>query len=164
MLSTAEQERVLAIIAEHNQGASSLVQVLTIIQEELGYLPQSVQQTVAEAMQVPLSRVYEVTTFYTRFSAEKKGRYEISVCMGTACYIKGAGDVLAEIKTQLHITEGQTTADGLFTLGVSRCIGACALAPAITINKEVFGMMNRQKVQEVLQQYSADGGVSDERL
>ena len=150
MLSETELALAKEIIAENNHGPASLIQVLTIVQEKLGYLPQEVQELVASSLAVPLSRVYEVTSFYARFSTEKKGRYEIAVCLGTACYIKGALAILDSIKEMLHIDEGQTTDDGIFTLAVSRCIGACALAPAMTINGEVYGMLNKDKVKEII--------------
>jgi NADH:ubiquinone oxidoreductase subunit E len=148
-----EKQKILQIIRENNAGPSSLVQVLTLIQEEHGYLPQNVQQLVAQEMKVPFSRVYEVTSFYSRFTTEQKGKCSISVCLGTACYVKGAHGILSDLKSKLNVEEGRTTPDGLFTLTTSRCIGACALAPAIIVNKEVHAMMNNQKVSEILEQH-----------
>jgi len=153
MKTEQEKQKIIEIIDEHNEGPESLVQVLTIIQEEHGYLPKEVQELVAEKMKVPLSRVFEVTSFYSRFTIEPKGKYEISVCMGTACYVKGAQGILDELKRTLKITENQTTQDGMFTLTASRCIGACALAPAITVNKDVHGMLDKQKLLKVLEMY-----------
>ena len=153
MKNEQEKQKILDIIRKNNEGPSSLVQILTIIQEEHGYLPRDVQELVAAEMKVPLSRVFEVTSFYSRFTTEQKGKYEISVCLGTACFVKGAQKILDEIKRRLGIEEGQTTPDGLFTLTASRCIGACALAPAIIVNKEVHGMMNAQKLATVLEMY-----------
>ena len=148
-----EKQMILDIIKDYNDGPSSLVQVLTVIQERHGYLPQNVQQLVAKEMKVPFSRVFEVSSFYSRFSTEEKGKYEISVCMGTACYVKGAQVILDEIKRRLGIKENQTTADGMYTLVASRCIGACALAPAIIVNKDVHGLMTKQKLEDVFSQY-----------
>ena len=153
MKNEQEKQKILEIIREHNDGPSALIQVLTIIQEEHGYLPKEVQQLVAAEMKVPLSRVFEVTSFYSRFTTEQKGKYEISVCLGTACYIKGAQTILNELKKKLNIEENQTTPDGLFTLTASRCIGACALAPAITVNKDVHGFLDTKKLSEVLEMY-----------
>ena len=155
MKNEQERQKILGIIRKYNEGPSSLVQVLTVIQEEHGYLPENVQRLVAEELKVPLSRVFEVTSFYARFTTEQKGKYEISVCLGTACYIKGAQTILDELKRRLNITENQTTPDGLFTLAASRCIGACALAPAITINKDVYGMLDTRKLNELLDRYIA---------
>jgi len=153
MKTDCEKQKILKIIEEHSEGPESLVQVLTIIQEEHGYLPKEVQELVAEKMKVPLSRVFEVTSFYSRFTTEPKGKYEISVCMGTACYIKGAQGILDELKRTLNITENQTTQDGMYTLTASRCIGACALAPAIIVNKDVHGMLDKKKLLKVLEMY-----------
>ncbi|MCL1830469.1 MAG: NAD(P)H-dependent oxidoreductase subunit E [Oscillospiraceae bacterium] len=153
MKDDKEKQMILEIIRVNNTGPSSLVQVLTIIQEQHGYLPEEVQALVAQEMKVPLSRVFEVTSFYSRFSTEPKGKYEISVCLGTACYIKGAGRIHEELKKVLNIEENQTTPDGRFTLTASRCIGACALAPAITVNRDVHGMMTVDRLAEVLAMY-----------
>ena len=153
MKTEQEKQKILEIIEKYNEGPSSLVQVLTVIQQEHGYLPRNVQELVAQEMNVPLSRVFEVTSFYSRFTTEPKGKYEISVCMGTACYIKGAQLILDELKRKLNIEENQTTPDGLFTLTASRCIGACALAPAITVNKDVHGMLDTRKLSKVLEMY-----------
>ncbi|MCL2120959.1 MAG: NAD(P)H-dependent oxidoreductase subunit E [Clostridiales bacterium] len=154
MKNEEEKQIILDIIREHSEGPSSLVQVLTLIQEEHGYLPMNVQQLVAQEMKIPFSRVFEVTSFYSRFTTEQKGKYEISVCLGTACYVKGAQGILDEIKRRLNIEENQTTEDGLFSLVASRCIGACALAPAMIINKNVFGLLTKQKLTEVLAMYT----------
>ena len=154
MKNEQEKQKILEIIKEYDNGPSSLIQVLNMIQEEHGYLPQNVQQLVAEEMKIPFSRVFEVTSFYSRFTTEQKGKCHISVCMGTACYVKGAQNNLEELKRAIGIDENQTTPDGLFTLTSSRCIGACALAPAITVNKEVHAAINREKLEEILKMYA----------
>jgi NADH-quinone oxidoreductase subunit E/NADP-reducing hydrogenase subunit HndA len=148
-----EKQKILEIIRKYNEGPSSLVQVLTIIQEEHGYLPMNVQQLVAKEMKVPFSRVFEVTSFYSRFTTEQKGKCAISVCLGTACYVKGAQKILDELKRRLNIEENKTTPDGLYTLSTSRCIGACALAPALTVNKEVHATMNKEKLSEIMEMH-----------
>ena len=153
MKNEQEKQKILEIIDRLNEGPSSLIQVLTTIQEEHGYIPKEVQQLVAERMKVPFSRVFEVSTFYARFTTEPKGKYSVSVCLGTACYVKGAQKILDELKKVLNIQENQTTPDGLFTLTASRCIGACALAPAITVNKDVHGFLTVQNLSEVLESY-----------
>jgi len=153
MKTEQEKEIILKIIDEHNEGPSSLIQVLTIIQEKHGYIPQEVQELVAEKLNVPLSRVFEVSSFYARFTTEPKGKYEISVCLGTACYVKGAQALLDKLKQTLSIDSGQTTQDGLYTLTASRCIGACALAPAIIVNKDVHGMVDMKKLDKMLEMY-----------
>ena len=153
MKNEQERQKILEIIREYNEGPSSLIQVLNNIQEEHGYLPQNVQQLVAEEMRIPFSRVYEVTSFYSRFTTEEKGKCTINVCLGTACYVKGALKNLEELKLKLGVEEGCTTEDRAFTLTSSRCIGACALAPALVVNKEVHGMVNSEKLSNILEMY-----------
>jgi len=148
-----EKQKILELIKEYNEGPSSLIQVLNNIQEEHGYIPQNVQQLVAREMNIPFSRVYEVASFYSRFSTEPKGKYEISVCLGTACYVKGAQVLLDKLKQLLNVEVNQTTPDGLFTLSASRCIGACALAPAVTVNKDVHGFLTTDTLPEMLEIY-----------
>ena len=153
MINEQEKQKVLEIIRANNEGPSSLMQVLTIIQEEFGYLPMEVQKLVATELGVPFSRVYEVSSFYARFTTEPKGKNEILVCLGTACYVKGSQKILDELKKILEIDENQTTPDGLFTLITGRCIGACALAPAMIINKDVHGMLEPKKIPGILEMY-----------
>ena len=148
-----ERQRVLEIIKMHNDKPSSLIQVLNAIQEAHGYLPKDVQQLVAEEMKIPFSKVYEVVSFYTRFTMEKSGKYEISVCMGTACYVRGAQDTLDELKAQLNVSENQTTADGLYTLISCRCLGCCALAPVVRVNEDIHGHVTAERVSEMLAAY-----------
>jgi NADH:ubiquinone oxidoreductase subunit E len=105
-------------------------------------------------MKIPFSKVYEVTSFYARFTTEPKGKYEISVCMGTACYVKGSQSILDEFKSILSIKEKETTPDGLFTITASRCIGACGLAPVIFVNKDVHGKLTRDMVPGILKMYN----------
>ncbi|MDP3058487.1 MAG: NADH-quinone oxidoreductase subunit NuoE [bacterium] len=141
-------------ILAHYQGVEgSLIQVLHEAQEVFGYLPNEVQERVAEAMNVPLSEVYGVITFYSLFSLKPRGQYKVGVCLGTACYVRGAALVLAELEKQLGIKVNNTTSDGKFTLEITRCIGACGLAPVITINEDVYGRLQPDKVKEVLTKY-----------
>ena len=154
MENAQERKRVLEIIKEYSDGPSSLIEVLNMIQEEHGYIPLEIQRLVAEQMKVPFSRVYEVTTFYSRFSSEKKGRNEISVCLGTACHVMGAGAILDKIKEALKIAEGGTTPDGRYSIASKRCVGACALAPVVIVNKDVHSKMTLEKVPAMLAAYS----------
>lgn len=154
MQTAEERQSVLSIIRELNDGPGSLIQVLNTIQEEHGYLPQEVQQLVAEEMEIPFSQVVEVSSFYSRFTTEKKGKYLISVCMGTACYVVGAQGILDEFKSQLGVEEDVNTPDDLFTVIACRCIGACGLAPVLTVNKDVHGkIFTKEQVTEILEQY-----------
>ena len=153
MLNEQEKKRILEIINKHGGDQGSLIQVLNMIQEEHGYLPKEVQKLVADEMRIPFSRVYEVTSFYSRFTFEKKGKYVIAVCLGTACYVKGAQAILDQIKERLKISENETTSDGLFTITSSRCVGACALAPVVIVNKDVHGKLTPDKVAGMLEAY-----------
>lgn len=151
---TPEQKAKLDAILEENRGAAaSLVQVLKKAQEIYGYLPLEVQIEVADALDVPLEEVYGVVTFYSFFTINPKGRYEISVCLGTACYVKGSGDVLQKMSEKLGIEEGGCTTDGRFSLTACRCIGACGLAPVLTVNKDVYGRLTVDDVDMIIEKY-----------
>ena len=151
---TPEQEEKLnAVIAECNGDKSLLMHVMQEAQLIYGYLPFEVQAMIAEGMDVPLEKVYGVSTFYAQFALSPKGRYNISVCLGTACYVKGAGGVLERIQKRLGIEPGGTTPDGRFSLEATRCIGACGLAPVMTINEDVYGRLTPDEVDKILDKY-----------
>lgn len=133
------------------QGA--LIPVLHEAQEIYGYLPLSVQEAVADALEIPLSEVYGVVTFYTHFSLYPKGKYKIQICLGTACYVKGANNILEELKKQLGIDVGQSTKDGKFSLDACRCVGACGIAPVMMINDDVYGSLAVSDVADILKKY-----------
>lgn len=133
--------------------AGGVMMALHSIQDECGYISEDNQKYLSKELNVPLSEIYGIITFYNRFSLVPKGKYNIQVCTGTACYVKGAEAVLQEFKKILKIEEGEVTKDGKFSLEAVRCIGACGLAPAIVINDEVYGKMTVKKVEEVLQKY-----------
>lgn len=139
-----------AVIAEYRDMEGALIMVLHRAQEIFGYLPEEVQRFVAEQLQLPVSEVYGVTTFYSYFSLKPRGKYRIAVCLGTACYVRGAAEIVAAIEQQLGIKVNDTTADGRFTLEVSRCIGACGLAPVMTINDHVYGRLTADRIPEIL--------------
>ena len=142
-----------AIIAEWKDVPGALVQVLEKVQTVYGYLPLEVQQFVAEGMNAPLEEVYGIVTFYSFFSIYPKGQHTISVCMGTACYVKGAGDILDRLQKALDVEPGQCTKDGRFSLDACRCVGACGLAPVVTIDGEVYGRLEADRVDEILAKY-----------
>ena len=142
-----------AIIAENKGKQGALIQVLHEAQLIYGYLPIEVQQVRAEGMNIPLAEVYGVVTFYAQFSLKPKGEYKISICLGTACYVKGADLVLDKFKEQLNIEVGDCTADGKFSLDACRCIGACGLAPVLTINSDVYGRLVPEDVPGILAKY-----------
>jgi len=149
-----------AFIDAHRHVRGSLIGVLHRAQELFGFLPEEVQQHVAQRLGIPPSQVYGVVTFYNYFNLRPTGRYTIRVCMGTACYVRGADKVLQAIQSELKIQPGEMTSDGLFSLEVCRCIGCCGLAPAIMVGEEVFGNMTDAKVPEVLARFrqQAQGG------
>lgn len=151
---TKEQEAELQkVIAEHKGQRGATIPVLHKAQEIYGYLPLEVQTMIAEGLGVPLAEVYGIVTFYTQFSLNPKGQYQIGVCLGTACYVKGSGDILEEIKEILKIDVGECTPDGKFSLEATRCVGACGLAPVVTINEDVYGRLNKGEIGAVLAKY-----------
>lgn len=151
---TAEQAAKLdAIIAECTGDNSMLMHVMQQAQEIYGYLPFEIQQKIADGMKVPLEKVYGVATFYAQFALSPKGKYAISVCLGTACYVKGAQEILDELSAQLGIDAEECTADGKFSLTACRCIGACGLAPVITVNDDVYGKITAADVKDILAKY-----------
>jgi NADH-quinone oxidoreductase subunit E/NADP-reducing hydrogenase subunit HndA len=131
-------------------GRGMLMQGLHMAQNRFGYIPPPIQQIISDTLKVPMSTIYGVITFYTRFTLAPKGLCEISICMGTACYIQGAAEILAEAESALGVKNGATTPDGLFTLTTTRCVGACGLAPVVTVNQEVHGRMNVKKMKALL--------------
>ncbi len=141
------------IIAENKDKQGSLIHVLHEAQLIYGYLPIEVQKIIAEGMNIPLAEVYGVVTFYAQFSLKPKGEYKISVCLGTACYVKGADLVLDKLKESLNIQVGDCTEDGKFSLDACRCIGACGLAPVLTINNDVYGRLVPDDIPGILAKY-----------
>lgn len=136
---------------KHTRGA--LIPVLHDAQEIYGYLPIEIQKKVSEGLNIPLAEVYGVVTFYSQFSLKPKGRFKINVCMGTACYVKGSGKILDKFKEALNLEVGECSADGKFSIEACRCIGACGLAPVLTINEEVHGRLVPEDVESILKQY-----------
>ena len=151
---TEEQKKQLdAIIAESRHDKSLLMSVMQQAQGIYGYLPKEVQVMIAEGMDVPLEKVYGVASFYAQFSLTPKGKYEISVCLGTACYVKGAGDIFDRLSEKLGIGADECTPDGKYSLTACRCIGACGLAPVLTVNEEVYGRITADDVDSILEKY-----------
>ena len=147
-----------AIIDKHKESRGALIPVLHEAQELYGYLPLEVQRTIAEELEIPLAEVYGVVSFYAQFTTNPKGKYRISVCMGTACYVKGANEILDRLKTRLSIDVGECTEDGRYSLDACRCIGACGLAPVVTVNDEVFGKLLPDDVDGIVDKYDAMEG------
>jgi len=151
---TPEQEAKLkAVIAENKGQKSMLLSVMQEAQEIYGYLPLEVQTMVAEGMDVPVEEVYGIATFYAQFALTPKGKYKISVCLGTACYVKGSQSLLDKITEIIGIGPDECTADGKYSLEACRCIGACGLAPVLTVNEDVYGRLTNKDVAGILKKY-----------
>lgn len=146
-------QRLDEVIAKYKDTPGALIPVLHQAQLIFGYLSKDVQIRIAEGINVPLSEVYGVVTFYSFFSLKPQGRYTIGVCLGTACYVKGAAALVEELEQNLGISVGDTTDDGLFTLSITRCVGACGLAPVLTIDEDVYGRLTPEKIPEILERY-----------
>lgn len=151
---TPEQKAKLdAVIAECRDDKSRLMHVMQQAQDIYGYLPREVQVMIAEGMDIPLEKVYGVATFYAQFALSPKGEYAVSVCLGTACYVKGSQQVLDKICEELGIEPGECTPDGKFSIEECRCIGACGLAPVMTINDDVYGRLTPDMIPDILAKY-----------
>ena len=128
----------------------NLIQILNEVQDKFGYIPETAQKMLSEFLKIPMAEIYGVITFYSRFSLKPMGKYTISVCLGTACYVKGSEKILDRLQERLKIGPGETTEDGMFSIDKSRCVGACGLAPVFTVNGEVYGKATVKKLDEVL--------------
>lgn len=151
---TAEQkEALLSAIHELQGEKGSLMPIMQKAQEIYGYLPIEVQTMISDELHVPLEKIYGVATFYSQFALNPKGRYQISVCLGTACYVKGSGDIYNKLMELLGIVGGECTPDGKFSLDACRCVGACGLAPVMMINDEVYGRLSVDDIEAILAKY-----------
>ena len=151
---TAEQKsKLMAVIAEHRGQRGAVMPVLQKAQEIYGYLPIQVQEMIADGLGVSLEEVYGVSTFYSQFALSPKGKYNISVCLGTACYVKGSGALLDKLVEELKIQPEECTQDGMFSLTACRCIGACGLAPVLTVNDDVYGRLVPNDIPGIIAKY-----------
>ena len=151
---THEQEQqLLEVIKQHKDEKGALMPIMQKAQDIYGYLPVEVQQIIAEQLDIPMEEVYGVSTFYSQFALNPKGRYTISVCLGTACYVKGSGNIFDRLSEKLGIGADECTPDGKFSLEACRCIGACGLAPVLTINDDVYGRLVVDDVDKILAKY-----------
>jgi len=147
----------IGVIAEKwRDKKGSLIMVLHEIQNHYGYVPRNVSLELSKVLGIPLARIYEVITFYNYFKLEPPGKFTIAVCLGTACYLRGAPEIVDEIKSLLNIGEGETTPDGLFHLDVVRCLGCCGLAPVMMINGQIYGKVKRNEVMGILSKYKSE--------
>jgi len=144
---------VREIVEKHRDDPGCLMPILQETQEKYGYLPLELQQEIADGLDIPLTEVYGVSTFYSQFTLKPKGEHKIGVCLGTACYVRGSQAILDEVSDILNVKVGDTTEDGKFSLDATRCVGACGLAPVMMINGEVFGRLTPGDVKDILAQY-----------
>ena len=152
-LSEAKVNFIKGVCKSYGNKPGEVINVLHKVQGEYGYLPAEVQELVAKELGIPVSRVYGIVSFYSFFTMTPKGEHPISVCLGTACYVRGAEKVLDELKRQLGINVGEVTPDGKFSLTCLRCVGACGLAPVIEVGEKVYGRMTPDRVKDVLAEY-----------
>lgn len=153
----SEQEeqmaKLLEIIKKHKDEEGSLIPILHEAQKVYGYLPMEVQEIIADELEIPLTEVYGVATFYSQFTLTPKGKYKIGVCLGTACYVRGAQKIIEKLSEELGIEVGETTEDGKYTLEATRCVGACGLAPVLMVNDDVYGRLVEDDISSILEKY-----------
>lgn len=148
---------IAALAEKWREKKGSLIMILHEIQNQYGYVPRDVSLKLSKLLDIPMARIYEVITFYNYFKLDPPGKYNISICLGTACYLKGAPELVEEVKSMLNVKEGQTTSDGLFHLDVVRCLGCCGLAPVMMVNGEIHGKVKREEVATILSKYKKEG-------
>ena len=141
------------ILSKFKKSKDYLIMILEEVQSKFGYIPQVSQMEISEYLDIPVAEIYGVVTFYSRFTTKPKGKYNVSVCLGTACFVKGSKAILERAKQKLGLEEGETSKDGKFSLDSTRCVGACGLAPVFTINNEVYGKATVKKLDEVIDEY-----------
>ena len=151
--TSQQAEKLQEVIAAHKDQPGAVIPVLHEAQKIYGYLPIEVQTMIAEGLDVPLAEIYGVVTFYAQFSLNPKGKYNIGVCLGTACYVKGSNLILEKVKEILGIDVGECTPDGLFSIEATRCIGACGLAPVMTVGEDVYGKLVVDDIEGILKKY-----------
>jgi NADP-reducing hydrogenase subunit HndA len=153
-LPKEKTDKINEICASFNNDQGELINVLHKVQGTFGYLPAEVQEVVAKALNVAVAKVYGVVTFYSFFTMSPKGKHPISVCTGTACYVRGAEKVLEEFKKELKVGVGETTPDGKFSISCLRCVGACGLAPVVMVGEKTYGRVAPEMVKDILSEYN----------
>lgn len=138
-----------------NEKGGNLINILNEAQDLFGYLPQELQLFISRKLGIPAAKVYGVVTFYSQFSMEPRGKHVISICMGTACFVKGADKILDEFRKQLDIKKGHTTEDGAFTINSLRCVGACGLAPVVMVDDKIYGRVKLEEVESIISEYKS---------
>lgn len=159
---SAKLEELDAFIDSLPTKQGKLITVLHKAQDLIGYLPTEVQNHVAHKLEIPSSRVYGVVTFYSFFNIKPKGKYKVAVCMGTACFVRGSQSILDEFKKHLSIEPGETAKNGVFSLDGIRCVGACGLAPVVSVNGKVYGRVTKEDVNRIVEEYMTKDGEDNE--
>ena len=152
-ITDQQRKAINGIIDKYKDTQGALIPTLHEVQEYFGYLPVEVQKIISEGLGIPLAEIYGVVTFYTQFSTQPKGKYTVSVCLGTACYVKGAAALMDKVTEILGIQPEECTEDGKFSLTACRCVGACGLAPVLTVNEDVYGRLTPDEVPGILAKY-----------
>ncbi|HNR42277.1 MAG TPA: NADH-quinone oxidoreductase subunit NuoE [Bacteroidales bacterium] len=152
-LRQEDVNKIKEICTSFNNDPQELINILHSCQEHFGYLPAEVQEVISSETDVPVAQIYGVVTFYSFFTMTPKGKHPISICMGTACYVRGAEKVLEEFKKELNLQVGQTTKDGKFSLSNLRCVGACGLAPVVLIGDKTYGRVAPDDVKKIIKEY-----------
>ena len=149
-----QEEKLMEVINRYKGTDGALIPVLHEAQDIYGYLPIEVQAIISKHLDITMAEIYGVVTFYTQFTTQPKGKYKIGICLGTACYVKGSGDILNKIKEKLGIQEGECSPDGKYSIDATRCIGACGLAPVLTVNDDVYGKLTVDDLDDIFAKYS----------
>ncbi len=147
------REETKELLSKFKRTKDNLIVILEEVQTKFGYIPKVAQLEISEYLGIPVAEIYGVVTFYSRFTTKPKGKYNVSICLGTACFVKGSKELLERAKQKLGIEEGETSKDGKFSLDSTRCVGACGLAPVFTINNEVYGKATVKKLDEVIDEF-----------
>ena len=155
-LSAKAVKQIEEIVERYQDEKTPLMMILSDIQHEFGYIPLDVQELVSEKTGIPVAEIYGVVTFYSFFSLTPKGKYVIGVCLGTACYVKGADEILKKIVQVLNIEEGETTKDGYYSLDTVRCVGCCSLAPLMMIDEKLYAKVKTEEVEEILNTFKKE--------
>ena len=153
-ITDQQMSEIIAIVDKYRDDKGALIPVLHEVQEYFGYLPIEVQKVISDELHIPLAEIYGVVTFYAQFTTQPKGKYTVSVCLGTACYVKGSGKILEKFESILGIKAGEVSGDGMFGIEACRCIGACGLAPVITVNDDVYGRLTVDDIDAILEKYA----------
>lgn len=154
-LKEKDSQKIKEICQSFNNNPGDLINVLHKTQEHFGYLPAEVQEAIAQNLRISVAKVYGIVTFYSFFTMTPKGQFPISLCTGTACYVRGAEKVLDELKKELKINVGDTTPDGKFSLSCLRCVGACGLAPVLMVGEKTFGRVSPEDVKKIIAEFNS---------